>query len=98
MDAMRSHGKLQRIQDAQARLTSLRQESAVLGEQVAAFQEMADDLRLRQLVAETPLSEREYSEAKRHADAAQAAMDRLREEATELEGSINKMLLELEVV
>lgn len=95
---MRSHGKLQRIQDAQARLTSLRQESAVLGEQVAAFQEMADDLRLRQLVAETPLSEREYSEARRHADAAQAAMDRLREEATELEGSINKMLLELEVV
>ena len=95
---MRSAGKLQRIQDAQARLTSLRQESAVLGEQVAAFQEMADDLRLRQLVAETPLSEREYSEAKRHADAAQAAMDRLRVESSELEAAINRMLLELEVV
>ena len=95
---MRSTGKLQRIQDAQTRLASLRQESAVLGEQVAAFQEMADDLRLRQLVAETPLSEREYSEAKRHADAAQAAMDRLRDESSELEAAINRMLLELEVV
>ena len=49
-------------------------------------------------MAETPLSEREYSEAKRHADAAQAAMDRLRVESSELEAAINRMLLELEVV
>lgn len=98
MGAMRSHGKIQRIQEAQARLKGIRQEAGVLAEQVAAFQEMADDLRLRQLVAETPLSEREYSEARRHADAAQSALDRLHDEAAETERAINQMLLDLEVV
>lgn len=95
---MRSHGKIQRIQDAQARLKALRQELVVLAEQATAFQDMAEDLRIRQLVAETPLSEREYSEAKRHADAAQAAMERLQVEAVGLEEAINQMLLHLEVV
>jgi len=95
---VRSHSKAQRISDAQARLRSLRQESSVIKEQAAAFQEIADDLRLRQLVAETPLSQKEYSEAKRHADAAHRAIDRLEIQALELEVQINQMLRDLEVV
>jgi len=95
---VRSHSKAQRILDAQARLRSLRQEGAVIKEQAAAFQEIADDLRLRQLLAETPLSQKEYSEAKRHADAANRATDRLELQALEVEEQINQMLKDLEVV
>lgn len=51
------------------RLKSLRQELAVVDEQLACLVEMADDTRIRALVSETPLSGREHEEAQRHADA-----------------------------
>ena len=41
----------------------------MLNEQLAVFNEAADDARIRALVSETPLADREYDEAQKHADA-----------------------------
>ena len=58
------------------RLKQLRSELAVADEQLAALAEEAEDARLRALVSETPLAEREHREAEKHA----SAMRRHREE------------------
>ncbi len=52
-----------------ARLKEMRAELMVADEQLAFFAEAADDARLRSLVSETPLADREHHEAQRHADA-----------------------------
>ena len=41
----------------------------MIDEQLAALADEADDARMRALVAETPLADREHREAQRHADA-----------------------------
>jgi hypothetical protein len=51
------------------RLKRARAELAVIDEQLAALAEAADETRVRALVSETPLAEREHDEAQRHADA-----------------------------
>lgn len=59
-------------------LKSLRKDLAVADEQLAALAAEADDSRLRSLVSETPIAEREHRDAQRHAD----AMDRHRREVS----------------
>jgi hypothetical protein len=51
------------------RLKQLRAELVITDEQMVHFAETADDARLRALVSETPLADREHHEAQRHADA-----------------------------
>jgi hypothetical protein len=51
------------------RLKQLRAELNVTDEQMLHFAEAADDARLRALVSETPLADRDHHEAQRHADA-----------------------------
>lgn len=51
------------------RLKQLRAELVLTDEQMVQFAETADDARLRALVSETPLADREHHEAQRHADA-----------------------------
>jgi hypothetical protein len=51
------------------RLKQLRSELTVTDEQMLHFAEAADDARLRALVSETPLADRDHHEAQRHADA-----------------------------
>ena len=51
------------------RLKRARTELAVIDEQLAALAEAADETRVRALVSETPLADREHDEAQRHADA-----------------------------
>ena len=51
------------------RLKELRAELVVTDEQLNHFADAADDARLRALVSETPLADREHHEAQRHADA-----------------------------
>jgi hypothetical protein len=51
------------------RLKQLRAELVITDEQMLQFAETADDARLRALVSETPLADREHHEAQRHADA-----------------------------
>ena len=50
-------------------LKALRADLRVADEQLAHLAEEAEESRLRSLVSETPLAEREYRESKRHADA-----------------------------
>lgn len=58
-----------RITEVTSRLKRSRQELAVLDEQYNALVEAADEARIRSLVSETPLANKEYQEAQRHADA-----------------------------
>ena len=51
------------------RLRHLREELAVVEEQLQHLAEEADDTRIRSLVSETPLADREHHDAQRHADA-----------------------------
>jgi hypothetical protein len=58
-----------RLAEVSDRLRSLRDELVIADEQLGQFLETADDTRLRSLVSETPVAEREHREAQRHADA-----------------------------
>ena len=58
--------KLSQVGD---RLRRARAELAVVEEQLAALAESADDARIRALVSETPIADREHHEAQKHADA-----------------------------
>ena len=68
-----------RLTEVGARLKELREELAVSEEQLRHLAEVADDARLRSLVSETPLADREHQDAQRHAD----AMHRHRAEVTD---------------
>jgi hypothetical protein len=58
-----------RLTDVAERLKALRAELTVTDEQLAHLAAEADDARIRSLVSETPLAERDHREAQRHADA-----------------------------
>jgi hypothetical protein len=55
--------------EVNSRLKRVREELTVVDEQLAALAEAADEARIRYLVSETPLADRELREARRHADA-----------------------------
>lgn len=58
-----------RLSESAERLKRLRAELAVVEEQLAFMAEAADETRLRALVSETPLADKEHREAQKHADA-----------------------------
>jgi hypothetical protein len=58
-----------RLSEVGARLKQLREELAVSDEQLTHLAETAEDLRLRALLSETPLADKEHHDAQRHADA-----------------------------
>jgi predicted nucleic acid-binding Zn-ribbon protein len=58
-----------RLTELSDQLKQLRRDLAVADEQLTHLAGEADDARLRALVSETPLAEREHREAQRHADA-----------------------------
>ncbi len=58
-----------RLSEVAARLKRLREELGVSDEQLATLAEAADEARLRALMSETPLADREHQDAQRHADA-----------------------------
>ncbi len=51
------------------RLKQAREELLVLDHQLAALAEEADDARVRALVSDSPLAQREHRDAQKHADA-----------------------------
>lgn len=65
-----------RLSEVASRLKTLRAELEVADEQLHHFADIADDTRLRALVSETPLADRDHQDAERHA----AAMRRHRAE------------------
>lgn len=58
-----------RLSQVHGRLRKARQELAVVDEHLAALAEDADEARIRSLVSETPLAERELEAAERHVEA-----------------------------
>ena len=58
-----------RLSQSAERLKQLRAELGVVDEQLLFLSESADDARLRALVSETPLADKEHRDAQKHADA-----------------------------
>jgi hypothetical protein len=58
-----------RLTEVSNRLKRARQDLAVMDEQLAVMTDAAEDARLRALVSETPVANKEYQQARRHADA-----------------------------
>jgi chromosome segregation ATPase len=80
-----------RLTEVGDRLKQLRGELVVADEQLAHLADAADEARLRALVSETPLADREHHEAQRHADAmlrhrgeVQSSIERLEQTQDEL--------------
>jgi uncharacterized coiled-coil DUF342 family protein len=81
-----------RLDEVSSRLRSLREELAVVDEQLAALAEAADDARIRALVSETPMAGREHEEAQRHADAMGRHRDSVLREIGDLERTQDDLL------
>ena len=81
-----------RLVDVSERLKRIRAELAVTDEQLVFLEEEADDVRLRALVAETPLADVEARDARRHADALARHRDALRKNVRELEAEQDQLL------
>jgi hypothetical protein len=81
-----------RLTDAHDQLVKARGELAVLDEQLLVVNEIADDTRLRALVAETPVSAREHDEARRHAVAMTQTRQALVERIATLERRQDELL------
>jgi len=74
------------------RLKGLRADLRVADEQLAHLAEEAEETRLRSLVSETPLAEREYRDAQRHADAMERHRLELSAEIARLERAQDELL------
>ena len=70
----------------------LREELAVSDEQLGHLAEAADDARLRSLVSETPLADREHHDAQRHADAMQRHRAEVLDQISRLEQTQDELL------
>ncbi len=73
-------------------LKALRADLRVADEQLAHLAEEAEESRLRSLVSETPLAEREYRESKRHADAMERHRREVSAEIARLEQAQDELL------
>ncbi|MDQ6910310.1 MAG: hypothetical protein M3Z84_05940 [Actinomycetota bacterium] len=84
-----------RLSVAAERLKRLRNELKVVDEQLASLAESADELRIRSLVSETPLAEREHQDAQRHADAMARHRAEVLKSISDLEKSQDELLDQL---
>ena len=81
-----------RLTDVTERLRRARQELALLDEQLVALSDAADDARIRALVSETPLADKEHHEAQRHADAMARSRASVQAAIAELERAQDELL------
>ena len=84
-----------RLRDVGKRLTKHRDDLRIAEEQLAQLVDEADDARLRALVSETPISEREHKHAARHADKMRRHRADLQDKISELESRQNQLLDEI---
>jgi len=84
-----------RLFDVHARLERARAELALADEQLAALADAADDARTRMLVSETALANREWSEARRHAEVMARSRDAARAAVADLERTQDELLSQL---
>lgn len=81
-----------KLSEAAERLRQLRAELGVVDEQLAFLTDAADDSRLRAMVSETPMSDREHREAQKHADAMSRHRAGLVAQIAELQRSQDELL------
>jgi hypothetical protein len=81
-----------RLVDVSERLKRMRAELAVTQEQLVFLEEEAENMRLRALVAETPLADVEARDSRRHADAQGRHAEALRAMVAELEREQDSLL------
>jgi hypothetical protein len=81
-----------KLSEAAERLRQLRAEVAVVDEQLSFLAGAADDARLRAMVSETPMADREHREAQKHADAMARHRAQLATQIGELERSQDELL------
>lgn len=84
-----------RLFDVSSRLTRARQELLVADEELRALAEAADEARVRSLVSETPLANREHDEARRHADAIARSRAAVAATVSDLERTMDRLLDQL---
>jgi hypothetical protein len=81
-----------KLSEAAERLRQLRGELAVVDEQLAFLADAADEARLRAMVSETPMADREHREAQKHADAMSRHRSDLVAQIAELTRSQDELL------
>ena len=81
-----------RLIEVSGRLKTLREELRVVDEQLEHFAQEADDARIRALVSETPVAEREHREARKHFEAMQRHRGDLASEIAKLERTQDELL------
>jgi hypothetical protein len=81
-----------KLSESAERLRHLRSELGVVEEQLAFLADAADDARLRAMVSETPMADREHREAQKHADAMGRHRAQLVAQIGELERAQDELL------
>lgn len=89
---MRQTALRRKIQQIQERISVLRAEVVVLNEQIAVLDEEVEELRVRAVVAETPIATKEHAEAARHAALAHRARSTATETLVNLEHERDTLL------
>jgi hypothetical protein len=81
-----------RLSDAHQQLLRARAELAVLDEQLVVVNEIADDTRVRALVAESPAASKEHNEAERQATVVLQSREALVDRIADLERRQDELL------
>ena len=81
-----------KLLEVSERLKQLRAELRLTDEQALHFADVADDARLRALVSETPLADRDHHDAQRHADAMNRHRDEVQSTIDQLERRQDELL------
>lgn len=74
-----------RLADVSARLAVLRKDLQVAEQAYLQVEFEADDARLRAMVSETPLAQKEHEQVRRQSELARRSRDELRDEIAKLE-------------
>ena len=82
-----------RLFEANTRLEKARAELAVGEEQLATLEAIADELRVRSIVSETACADRDWQQARRHAEALGASLESTRARVRELQ-ALQESLIE----
>lgn len=82
------------LRDVQRRLSAARESLRILVEQLDVWTEDYEDARLRSLMSETPQSEHEFGEIRRHYDLAVRERQRLEHEIASLVTERDELLRE----
>lgn len=81
-----------KLSESAGRLKLLRVELSVVDEQLAVLAAAAEEARLRAMVSETPMADKEHREAQKHADAMARHRSELAGQVRELERSQDELL------